>query len=68
MADFCKQCNLELFDLNESDFGPYEEIQETGVGYIVLCESCGPTIVDHNGICVNPKCEIHGENSSGIKQ
>lgn len=52
MADFCKECNNELFDVNESDFGPFslDTPLEPGEGFLVLCESCGPILVDHNGL------------------
>lgn len=51
MADFCKECNNELFGLNESDwkFDPTIPL-EPGEGFLVLCETCGPILVDHNGL------------------
>lgn len=51
MADFCRECNLELFDLDEPDFGPYDPALElkSGEGFLVLCETCGPILVDHSG-------------------
>lgn len=51
MADFCHDCNLKLFDLDESDFGPYtlETPLEPGEGFLVLCETCGPIFVDEKG-------------------
>ena len=65
MADFCKQCSIELFgeDFEElkglGDGTPLEE----GQGWVTLCETCGPTIVDDDGKCINPDCEVHGEQS-----
>ena len=49
MADFCAQCTFEILaempDLNDM----------TGEGdRLVLCEGCGPIVVDSDGFCVSP--------------
>lgn len=65
MAEFCKQCAEEL-DF-EADFtGLFElngEVPGDGMGFYVLCETCGPAfIIDDDGTCGNPTCdEKHGE-------
>lgn len=61
MADFCCQCALELFPPNEPyqcDLAGLSTAQDTARGLypVVLCEGCGPTQVDHNGICVAWDC------------
>ena len=64
MADFCKQCSIEiygedckdLYDLNDG------EKLKPGSGWKVLCEGCGITLVDNEGKCINKDCKKHGEN------
>lgn len=66
MADFCRQCAIELklgvCDLD--DIGTdKEDILETGEGFIELCEGCGPTLVDWAGQCISLSCDKHGGTS-----
>ena len=67
MADFCKQCSIELFG---KDFGDMEglstaEHTESGLYPHVLCEGCGGIQVDHEGRCVSSDClKKHGEEQS----
>jgi hypothetical protein len=51
MADFCKECNKEMFDINTSDFAGITALKQTKKGLYaeVLCESCGFIHVDHEG-------------------
>jgi len=63
MADFCKQCSLELFDRDSGDFKGLltEEAHKEGYFMPVLCEGCGPCTVDHTGKCCDPTCmKKHG--------
>ena len=62
MAEFCRQCSIShgfpLHDdfaatLPEDDLGELEE----GFGFPVLCEGCGPVIVDYLGQCIGGNCE-----------
>lgn len=58
MADFCLQCNLDLY------FGPYSDFDgmgdpPPGKGWLVLCEGCGPTVVDGRGMCIAADCRDH---------
>lgn len=64
MADFCKACSAELFDL-PSDFEGLVTEEEANDGYIanVLCETCGPIEVDHEGKCVSVDCRICKDRS-----
>lgn len=63
MADFCKQCTVEIVDNCDNDFIGISTKEDTikGLYAVVLCEGCGATQVDHTGKCVSPDCyEKHG--------
>lgn len=53
MADYCKQCSVELFGEDFGDFAglvsPYDAAR--GMGACVLCEGCGSALVDNSGKC-----------------
>jgi hypothetical protein len=61
MADFCKQCSIEIFD---EDFGDLADLTEGDLTvYVqVLCEGCGTHCwVDSTGKCVSHRClKKHG--------
>ena len=64
MADFCKQCSLEIFGEDFKDLSNISDEGETELGRfpIVICEGCGVTQVNHEGICVSPDClKNHGK-------
>ena len=52
MAEFCKQCAEELGF--EPDFAGmiHPEDVAMGFGANILCEGCGPCLVDHTGKCM----------------
>lgn len=61
MADFCKQCSIDIFG---EDFGDMKGItsQETWDNKranIVLCEDCGTIQVDPKGNCVSDCLKHH---------
>ena len=64
MADFCKQCSIELFG---EDYGNFkgltlEKDWKDNKACIVLCEGCGYIQVDPEGNCVSKDClKKHGE-------
>ena len=71
MAEFCNQCADEL------GFSPANGIAYDFVGLItgeetlnslfavVLCEDCGPCLVDQTGKCVSPYClKQHGVSNA----
>ena len=64
MADFCKQCTLELFgsDMPNDMAGiTSKEDWKQGLSCLVLCEDCGPCQVDPEGNCISPDClKSHG--------
>lgn len=62
MADFCKQCSI---DLNGEDFGDLagitsKEGSANGFYCVVLCEGCGAIQVDHEGNCISKDCAKSG--------
>ncbi len=66
MADFCKQCSLELFNEDFKDLanlggGKY---LPPGSGWQALCEGCGMTMVDGEGVCMYKFCPKHGEGDA----
>lgn len=61
MADYCKQCSIKYFGEDYRDFaGIISESQvKKGYGAVVICEGCGPTIVNQDGECIAQDCEDH---------
>jgi hypothetical protein len=62
MADFCRQCSISMSG-NPDAVGDYESMGgvphptlEPDTGYPVLCEGCGPIVVDNDGWCICPDC------------
>lgn len=51
MADFCRDCSIALFGQDFGDMAnllkPEEYTDEMGA--LVLCECCGPIVVDKDG-------------------
>ena len=58
MADFCKQCSLEIFGEDLRDLADITSKSDWQMGYsrLVLCEGCGPIQVDPDGNCINDDC------------
>lgn len=56
MADFCKQCSIEMFGEDHGDLADLisEEKVKLGFGASVLCEGCGFILVDHEGERIYP--------------
>jgi len=55
MADFCEKCSQKMFNL-PSDF---RNIVLEGQVLIDICEGCGLTVMDHNGVCIADCLEHH---------
>lgn len=53
MADFCKQCSIVHFG---KDFRELAKISDPGELADVICEGCGFTTVDSEGVCVKADC------------
>lgn len=62
MAEFCKQCSLDLFGVDYEDFKGLttQEDWVSGLAATVLCESCGVIQVDPEGKCIILDCEVCG--------
>lgn len=58
MADFCKECSIEMFgkDFEELANITTEEDEKEGLFAVVICEGCGVIQVDHTGKCVSEDC------------
>lgn len=58
MADFCKQCSIEIWGEDLGDLAGISLKRDTDkeMYYLALCEGCGPIQVDHEGICVSKNC------------
>ena len=64
MADFCKQCSMDLFGEDYFELAGLSTKEDTAEKLypIVLCEGCGPCQVDHTGQCISTGClKSHGE-------
>lgn len=61
MADFCYQCSMNFFREDFKDLHGLvtEEQYKRGLVVKVLCEGCGPTEVNHRGVCVSKHCTMH---------
>lgn len=58
MAEFCKQCSIEMFG---KDFGDLkglstEQHDKDELYCCVICEGCGHIQVDSNGACISENC------------
>ena len=65
MADFCKQCSIEIFGEDYEELALPKDSDKRGTlkdgeGWLALCEGCGGTVVDDDGVCISPHCEKHG--------
>ena len=61
MADFCRQCGGDMFGPEFNTKPDLEGIttmgdQMAGLFVVVLCEGCGPILVDMWGNCVSEDC------------
>lgn len=59
MADFCQQASMELFD---DDFGDLRGLCREGYFVDVLCEDCGFSMVDYEGVCQGGEYCKHGRD------
>jgi hypothetical protein len=52
VADFCEQCAWEELGIaSAAGYGDLANLVPPRAHVRVLCEGCGPTVVDHAGIC-----------------
>lgn len=68
MADFCKQCSIDIFgeDFRELAGITTQEGWNDGKAAVVLCEGCGPIQVDPDGNCVSENCDCQGKAGHGL--
>lgn len=68
MADFCKACSKELFEVDGQDFVGLtsKEAWAEGKAAVVICEGCGMIQVDPAGNCVSNDCLKTGQEGHGI--
>lgn len=59
MADFCKQCSIDVFGEDHRDMAGLTTPKDTAEGLFmaVLCEDCGMCLVNHEGECVSKDCD-----------
>lgn len=67
MADFCKQCSIEIFGEDCRDLAGLitKEEVDKGLGVNALCEDCGIAWVDHEGVCHATDCLKHHGAKNG---
>ena len=66
MADFCKQCSIEIFGQDSRDLsGLFTGPLNKDHGIPVICEGCGWTYVDLEGNCTGVGC-LENHNASNL--
>ena len=72
MADFCRQCSVDVFGEDFKELAGLSTPEDTAKGLYctVICEGCGFIQVDHEGNCVSDDCLEHGhkEPSKGPRK
>jgi hypothetical protein len=69
VADFCKQCSVELFGEDTKDLAGLisQEDAANGLGALAICEDCGNPagiLVNDKGECLGGNdCRKHGESA-----
>ena len=61
MADFCKDCSIEMWGKDNEDLSNLISRERVLQGYAarVLCEGCEGILVNHLGVCIDPQCKKH---------
>ena len=65
MADFCKQCSIEIFDQDFKELAGLTSLEAEAEDRfcVVICEGCGRIQVDSSGSCVSTDClKHHGQS------
>lgn len=63
MADFCKQCSLDMWGQDSRDLAltEYKNSPKGTIRFYTICEGCGPTVVDPvTGTCIGDCLQRHG--------
>jgi hypothetical protein len=68
MADFCKQCSIDMFGEDYLELAHLTEPEEWAKGKAVsaICEGCGFIQVDPEGNCVSKDCLQKGKEGHGL--
>lgn len=58
MADFCRDCSIMMFGKDFKELALPEGDKKRGTlkvgeGWQALCESCGPILVNDDGVCMD---------------
>lgn len=58
MADFCKQCSIDIFGADHKELAGITKPEDwsEGKAVVVICEGCGPIQVDPDGRCISEDC------------
>lgn len=63
MADFCKQCSIDIFGEDFKELAGQLTEAQVAQGMLArsICEGCGFTYVNQDGECCDPHClKKHG--------
>lgn len=62
MADFCKQCSIEIFGADYRELADLIGAEAAAQGYAttVICEGCGHIQVNNDGECISEDCDKPG--------
>lgn len=54
MADFCRDCSIDVWGKDYGDLADLstEEDTKNGLFCVVICEGCGIIQVDHEGVSI----------------
>lgn len=68
MADYCKQCSIDLFGSDRRDLAGITSGRDwrNGLADVVTCEGCGVIQIDPEGNCVSRDCECSGKSGHGL--
>jgi len=58
VADYCRQCSIEILG---EDYGDLKDLTSelgtaNGLFLVVICEGCGVIQVNHKGTCMSTGC------------
>lgn len=58
MADYCKQCSLDIFGMDYRELAgiTQKEEWEQGRAASTICEGCGAIQIDPDGNCASEDC------------
>ena len=64
MADFCKACSIDMFGKDYREMAGLCPAPDVAT---VLCEACGPILVNSDGECVSTDCQCRGQEGHGVR-